>query len=371
MSEPISRRGFLKGAGAAAAGLAVSGLALPQAVQAATGQELCTVLDLSRCIGCEACVEGCRGTWQSTLPDPVASIPKPFPERVPIEDWSQRKDVQDRLTPYNFLYVEHLEVPHGGRERELHIPRRCMHCVNAPCTNLCPFGACQTEANGVTHIDQDVCFGGAKCKDVCPWKVPQRQSGVGIYLNMMPELAGNGVMFKCHRCLPLLEKGQQPRCIEVCPQNVQSIGPRQAQLAKAEALAREMAVKDGAAAEKWGDYVYGLTENGGTGTIYVAPMPFAAINAVLMKDHQEQAAKERAAAQKAGQRPEQGNLGRPHMGPAGASMASAERLTLALMIAPVAGLAAGLSRFLAKVGKTGGAGRGDGAPAPRQEGGRS
>jgi anaerobic selenocysteine-containing dehydrogenase len=52
----LSRRGFLKGTGLAAAGLAVSPLSLPQAAQAATGQELCTVLDLSRCIGCEACV---------------------------------------------------------------------------------------------------------------------------------------------------------------------------------------------------------------------------------------------------------------------------------------------------------------------------
>jgi Fe-S-cluster-containing dehydrogenase component len=309
----------------------------------------------------------------------LAGIPKPFPERVPIEDWSRRKEVQDRLTPYNFLYVEHLEVPHQGQERELHIPRRCMHCVNAPCTNLCHFGACQTEANGVTHIGQDVCFGGAKCKDVCPWKVPQRQSGVGIYLHVMPELAGNGVMFKCHRCLPLLAKGQSPRCVEVCPEQVQSIGPRAAQLAKAEALARRMAVKDGAAEEKWSDYVYGLKENGGTGTIYVAPMPFAAINAALMKDHQDKAQEERAAAQQAGKKTARGgpseNFGRPHMGPVGSSMADAEKLTAALVIAPVAGLAAGLGRFLAKAVKLGrGTGTGGTAPrdeAPKQEGGRA
>ncbi len=368
----LSRRGFLKGTAAAAAGLAVSGLALPQAVQAATGQELCTLLDLSRCIGCEACVDGCRDAWQATVPDPVANIPQPFPERVPIEDWSRRKDVQDRLTPYNFLYVEHLEVPHKGQEQELHIPRRCMHCVNAPCTNLCPFGACQTESNGVTHIDQDVCLGGAKCKTVCPWHIPQRQSGVGIYLNLMPQMAGNGVMFKCHRCLPLLEKGQQPRCIEVCPQKVQSIGPRDGQLKKAEALARQMAVKDGAPEDKWGDYVYGLKENGGTGTIYVAPMPFSEINAAIMKDHQEKAKEERAAAAQAGLKPEQagllGNLGRPPMGRVANSMENAEKLTLALMIAPVAGLAAGLGKFLAKVGKLT---QKPVAPASKQEGGRS
>ena len=93
---------------------ALGGLALPQAVLAAGGEELCTVLDLSKCIGCEACVDACRETWQAGVPDPVNPIPQPFPERVPIEDWSGRKEVRDRLTPYNFLYIEHLDYEHKG-----------------------------------------------------------------------------------------------------------------------------------------------------------------------------------------------------------------------------------------------------------------
>ncbi|MFH1058232.1 MAG: 4Fe-4S dicluster domain-containing protein [Pseudomonadota bacterium] len=364
MTDQISRRGFFKAglAAAAGAGLAAGQASLPQALHAASGGELCTLFDLSQCIGCEACVDACRDQWQASLPDPVKPIPQPFPARVPIEDWSGKKDVRDRLTPYNFLYMEHLDLERQGKSRELHIPRRCMHCVNPPCTNLCPFGAGRVEDNGVVHIDPDICLGGAKCKTVCPWKVPQRQSGVGIYLDILPEYAGNGVMFKCHRCLPLLAKGQTPRCIEVCPNQVQSIGPRAAQVAKATALARQMAAADGRA-DAWSEYIYGLTENGGTNTLYVSPLPFPAVNAALTKLHTEQALAEEPArpgqgrgqnakgGQGLGRRLAQG--GRPHMGPVANSMQSEENLAKAMVIAPVAGLAAGLGRLFSGARKLG------------------
>jgi len=351
MAQDISRRNFLRGGLAAAAGVAASPIILPQAAQAASGDELCTLLDLEKCIGCEECVYACREQWQETVPDPVSPMPQPFPAKVPTQDWSKRKDVSDRLTPYNFLYVEHLEVPHKGEQVELHVPRRCMHCINPPCANLCPFGAGRVENNGVVHIDPEVCLGGAKCKSVCPWKIPQRQSGVGIYLDIMPEYAGNGVMFKCHRCLPLVKEGKQPRCIEVCPEQVQSIGPRGRILAQAEALAREKAKADGASPDQWRDYVYGLDENGGTTTIYVTPMPFALVTQAIAEDHaaSAQPGRGRAAANKQGGRKKRrGFAGRPPMGPVGNTMDSAENLSLALVLAPLAGLAAGFTRLFGR-----------------------
>ena len=352
MAQTISRRNFLRGGLAAAAGVAASGVVLPQAVQAAQGDELCTVLDLSKCIGCEACVDACRDTWQDTVPDPVRPIPSPFPPRVPIQDWSKRKEVSDRLTPYNFLYVEHLEVEHQGQLKELNVPRRCMHCVNPPCANLCPFGAGRVEKAGIVHIDPQVCLGGAKCKQVCPWQIPQRQSGVGVYLDILPSYAGNGVMFKCHRCLPLVKEGKQPRCVEVCPEQVQSIGPREQMLARAEALARQKAATDGASPDRWRDYIYGLEENGGTNTIYVAPMPFKAVSAAIDKAHAQAApgqGKGRAAAAKqGGKRRKAGFAGRPPMGPVANTMDGAENLTAALVLAPLAGLAAGFTKLFGK-----------------------
>ncbi len=356
MARNLSRRSFLKGGAAAAATLAASPLVLPQAVQASTGQELCTVLDLSKCIGCESCVDACREQWQDTVLVPQGPMPKPFPERVPIEDWSKKKDVQDRLTPYNFLYIEMLEIDYKGESRELNIPRRCMHCLNPPCVDLCPFGASRVEKNGVVHIDSEICLGGAKCRKVCPWHIPQRQSGVGIYLDLMPTLAGNGVMFKCHRCLPLVKEGKQPRCVEVCPEHVQSIGPRSQMLEKAEALARRMAKKDGAGEDKWKDYVYGLEENGGTSTIYVSPIPFAVVAKAIDKQHreikQEEIARVAKKNPKKAKRMKKSNLGRPHMHRVADAMANAENLTYALALAPVAGVVAGFTKLFSKLNHT-------------------
>jgi len=381
MDKVFSRRNFLLGGAATAAGLAASKVVLPQAVGAASGQELCTVLDISKCIGCEACVDACRETWQATVPDPVQPIPRPFPQRVPIQDWSKKKDVQDRLTPYNFLYLEHLSVPHKGQEAEVHLPRRCMHCMNPPCTNLCPFGAGRVEQNGVVHIDPEVCLGGAKCKQVCPWSVPQRQSGVGVYLDILPEYAGNGVMFKCHRCLPLVKEGKLPRCLEVCPQQLQSIGPRQAQIEKATSLAKEKAVADGRGPEDWRDYVYGLTENGGTNTIYVSHVPFREIAAAIEADHAQRRGPGKGAAQgagggqgkgagsgagatKGGKGLRAGASGLMHMHPVANSMENAENLTLALVLAPLAGLAAGFTKLFGK--KRGAPPAGQDAPPERR-----
>ncbi|MGD9124387.1 MAG: 4Fe-4S dicluster domain-containing protein [Desulfarculaceae bacterium] len=355
MPTDISRRNFLKGGAAVAAGVAASGLALPQAVRASSGEELCTLLDLSKCIGCEECVSACREKWQATVPDPVEPMPQPFPPRVPVEDWSGRKEVQDRLTPYNFLYVEMLDVEHKGEVQELNVPRRCMHCLNPPCANLCPFGAGRIEKNGVVWIDSEVCLGGAKCKAVCPWHIPQRQSGVGIYRHLMPEYAGNGVMFKCHRCRELLKKGETPRCIEVCPENVQSIGPRDQMVAQAIALARQKAQDDGQPQGRWRDYIYGLDENGGTNTLYVSPYPFQAVNAAIAKQHQELAQKMRSGkgkgVKKGGRGLGRGLRGRPHMGPVANTMASSQNLTWALVLAPVAGLAGGLAKLFSKTKK--------------------
>ena len=307
----LSRRQFLR-TGAAALGLAAgSAVATPQAMAAAGSGTLCTVFDLQKCIGCEECVNACREQWQSSVPDPVNPIPKPFPKRVPIEDWSDRKDVQDRLTPYNFLYVEMLEIEHKGESQELNIPRRCMHCDNPPCTNLCPFGSGRVESNGIVHIDADICLGGSKCKKVCPWHIPQRQTGVGLYLDLMPSFAGNGAMFKCHRCLPLVKQGKQPRCVEVCPENVQEIGPRDQMVAKAIALAKTRAKEDGQPESKYEDYLYGLTENGGTSTLYVSPIPFEKVRQALNQQHQELIAQEREEAAKEGKKLPRSQHGRP------------------------------------------------------------
>lgn len=313
MSASISRRMFLKGSLGAAAAAAVSAVPAAQALAAADDRGyLATLIDIRKCIGCEACVEACREANASKFPEPVKPFPRMYPSRVKVSDWSEKRDVSDRLTPYNWLFIQHATVKVNGGDTELTLPRRCMHCVNPPCVKLCPWGSAKQLENGISRIDADICLGGSKCKNVCPWDIPQRQTGVGLYLDLLPSLAGNGVMYKCDRCYDRVARGDQPACIDACPEGVQTIGPRKDIIAQAHAIAEEI-----------GGYVYGETENGGTNTIYVSPVPFEELNRVITRGD-----------------------GAPHLDPVRDAMADANNLATAMVIAPVAGFAAAAAQLL-------------------------
>jgi Fe-S-cluster-containing dehydrogenase component len=307
----ISRRAFLK---TSAGVLAASGLSLPGKVHAGGGGQLATLIDLSLCDGCPdmavpACVSACKTINRDTIPPVADPIPVPWPRKT-VEDWSRKREMSNRLTPYNYLYVHRAEVEQGGERKTLFVPRRCMHCDNPACATICPFSANHKHESGAVVIDQDLCFGGAKCKTVCPWEIPQRQSGVGIYLHVLPDYMGNGVMYKCDLCNDRLELGKQPACIDACPGKAMLIGPRQEIVALAEERARQM-----------NGHIYGMSENGGTSTLYVSSVSFDLINKTMKKEP-----------------------GRPDMKPAiERQMAATDAIGKAVLAAPALGVAAGVA----------------------------
>jgi Fe-S-cluster-containing dehydrogenase component len=305
----ISRRSFLK---TSAGVLAASGLSWPEKTQAAGVGQLATLIDLSLCDGCPdmevpACISACKTINRDTIPSVADPIPVPWPRKT-VEDWSRKREVSDRLTPYNYLYVQKAEVEQDGETKTLFVPRRCMHCDNPACATICPFSANHKHESGAVVIDQDLCFGGAKCKTVCPWEIPQRQSGVGIYLHVLPDYMGNGVMYKCDLCHERLGQGKQPGCIDVCPRKAMLIGPRGEILAEAEARARRIK-----------GHLYGKSENGGTSTFYVSPVSFDRINKAMKREP-----------------------GRPDMKPGvERQMAGTDSLGKAVLAAPAIGIVAG------------------------------
>jgi Fe-S-cluster-containing dehydrogenase component len=312
MGQQISRRSFLKGGLAAAAGLAAGSIPVAAAVAGPDeAKQLATLLDIRKCIGCEACVDACSEANFEKYPDAKKPFPKMYPNRVPVEDWSEKQEVNNRLTPYNWLFIQHAEVEINGEETELTIPRRCMHCANPPCVKLCPWGAARQLENGISRIDSDICLGGSKCRKVCPWHIPQRQTGTGLYMDILPSLAGNGVMYKCDRCYQQVAEGNLPACIEACPEDVQTIGTREEIIKKAHALAKEI---DG--------YIYGENENGGTNTIYVSPVPFEELDKAIEK-----------------------GKGKPHLKPVKDTMAQGNNLAAAMIVAPIAGIAAAVGKY--------------------------
>lgn len=288
----------------------------------ATTVEYATVIDLTRCDGCPdrdtpRCVSACRTKNQARFPEPEKPILDYWPQKK-HEDWSDKKGVTNRLTPYNWTYVQHLEVEHKGQKIKIHVPRRCMHCDNAPCSGLCPFGVNNQTPEGAVVIDTEACFGGAKCRDVCPWEIPQRQAGVGLYREVAPKYAGGGVMYKCDMCIDLIREGKPPACTKACPNQAIHFGPKE-----------EMRSYAGEWAKKNQGYIYGDKENGGTSTFYLSKVPFEAIDEAIREQEVD------------------GKPGRPAM-PVGVENPLDEpgNLAKAFVIAPVAGLmAAGLSVY--------------------------
>lgn len=319
----ITRRTFLKRAALSGATAAIifSGTR-EAAAKMAPNQEYATIIDLSKCDGCAhrdtpACVSACRTKNQPRFPQPEKPIGDYWPQTI-HEDWSDKQHVTNRLTPYNWTYIQHLEVEHQGLLIEVNVPRRCMHCDNPPCSGLCPFGVNNKTPEGAVVIDTDICFGGAKCRDVCPWEIPQRQAGVGLYKDIAPKFAGGGVMYKCDMCIDLIQAGQEPACVSACPNQAISFGPKD-----------EMRTYARNWAEDNQGHVYGDVENGGTSTFYISNIPFKAINQAIKEQEVD------------------GKPGRPTM-EVGVNnpLDEPENIAKAFVIAPVAGiLAAGLSVY--------------------------
>lgn len=336
IESKISRRNFLKrtAKAGAVAGLvaATSNPVFAEAETEKTEGYMGSIIDLTKCDGCPnkdtpECVLACRMKNQDRFPEPQEPMKDYWPQKR-HEDYSKERERIDRLTPYNWTYVEEVEVEHQGKMEKVSIPRRCMHCLDAPCQKLCPFGVINRSEQGAVKIDEDFCMGGAKCRTVCPWEIPQRQAGVGIYLNIAPDLAGGGVMYKCDMCSDLLAKGQKPACETACPHEAIKFGPVDEIRKEAYAKAKEV-----------NGYVYGDAENGGTLTFYVSKVPYEKINEAIQKDL-EGRTKPRPA-------------GRPHMKPDVENMLNtAQGFAMATFVAPIAGAAtAGIAAYKAMKGK--------------------
>lgn len=267
----INRRRFL--AGSAAAG-ALTFLPSVRVEAAIRPDSYATLIDLVKCDGCAGkdqplCVTSCRQGRQSEFPDPAKSQLRDYWPQKKHEDWSDKRDITNRFTPYNWIFVQQVEI----EGKTISIPRRCMHCDSPPCAKLCPFGVKHKTVEGPVYIDHNLCFGGAKCRSVCPWSVPQRQAGVGIYTLWQKYLpVGGGVMYKCDLCRERLHEGEKPFCIEACPKQAMKIGTRE-----------DIFKEAGELKQQYNGDIYGMDENGGTSTVYVSAVSFADLDTALVE----------------------------------------------------------------------------------------
>ena len=139
--------------------------------------------DASTCIGCKACELAC--VEKNNLPSGV--------------NWRQIYDFGGGDWK---LEGEHM-VPDGMFT--YHVSASCMHCVNPTCVEACGDEALYKQPDGLVIIDDKKCTGCRKCEPACPYDAIHFDSHKGIAT-------------KCDFCADLLEVGEKPACVTICPQ---------------------------------------------------------------------------------------------------------------------------------------------------------
>jgi formate dehydrogenase iron-sulfur subunit len=184
------------------------------------------LIDLTRCIGCRACVGACQEA-----------------HGFPVDDAATELGVT--------AYTAVVDLP-----LDRHVRKLCMHCVTPSCASVCPVGALRKTPAGPVAYDSRICLGCRYCMVACPFDVPRYE-----YRAAVPSVR------KCDFCADRLAEGKVQACVEACPVEATVAGTRAELLAEAK---KRIAENPGT----YVDRVYGEHEAGGTSVLFLSPVPF-------------------------------------------------------------------------------------------------
>jgi Fe-S-cluster-containing dehydrogenase component len=264
----IKRRDFLKGiAGAAALTLVQPTLALARRKERLP-DAIGILYDATLCIGCKACMVGCRQA--NDLPaETLGSL------RV----WDNPIDLSART----FTIIKKYENGTGMYKDRVvdgfsFIKRHCMHCVDPACVSACPASALTKDPKtGIVSYNKKACIGCRYCQVACPFNIPKFE-----WDNPFPQIA------KCQLCSHLVAQDQVPGCCAVCPTGASLYGPVAALLEESKRRQKmtpgdyyNFPVSSTTAGEvqyqkaaQYVPHIYGESEVGGSQVLMLAGVPF-------------------------------------------------------------------------------------------------
>ena len=188
-----SKRGLLRallGFGVTATGMVVAADPAEAAIGSqparrpgADGKRYGMLVDIRRCIGCQACTVSCS----------MENLPPLGQFRTTVLQYEVDTKVQ------------------GAPPAMVSLPRLCNHCDNPPCVPVCPVQVTFQRQDGIVLVDNERCVGCGYCVQACPYDAR--------FINHETQTAD-----KCTFCEHRLEVGLLPACVESCVGGARVIG---------------------------------------------------------------------------------------------------------------------------------------------------
>jgi molybdopterin-containing oxidoreductase family iron-sulfur binding subunit len=192
----------------------------------ANGHRWGMTIDLSKCIGCNACVTSCHAE------NNVPVVGKDEVRRNRIMSWlrvdryfSSDMSMTDPGETGKIAMYREMEAPSVYPEA-VHQPVMCQQCNHAPCETVCPVAATTHSNEGLNQMTYNRCIGTRYCANNCPYKVRRfnwfnyvgdsKFSDVNPAVNDLARMVLNpdvvvrarGVMEKCSFCVQRIQLGK-------------------------------------------------------------------------------------------------------------------------------------------------------------------
>ena len=233
----INRRNFLKVLGITGVSLG-TGKQLNASPKKENETEFYSILyDSTRCGGCQGCEFACAAEH---------GLPEPDMDEVPIVGERRMTD-ETRRTVINV---------YDTSQGEMYIKNQCMQCNQPACASACLTQAMYKTEEGPVIWREDKCMGCRYCMVSCPYDMPKFE-----YFSPNPKIE------KCNMCFERIQEGKLPACVEECPADALTFGTRREMIAEARRRIHEDP-------DMYHDHIYGEHEAGGTGFLYLSPVPF-------------------------------------------------------------------------------------------------
>jgi Fe-S-cluster-containing dehydrogenase component len=160
------------------------------------------VIDLKRCVGCNACTLACK---------------------------------QEHGTPDEIHYARVVtrEVGTYPETKRTFLPVLCNHCKDAPCERVCPTGATYIRPDGIVMIEKKKCIGCRACTVACPYMnrhfvekgmLDDAGDANNPYQAVKVQGFEEGTMTKCNFCAHRIDQGLEPACVVTCPSEARIFG---------------------------------------------------------------------------------------------------------------------------------------------------